>query len=164
MEDYEGSFSTAQQKIQLADYLITMTYPGLKDPKVLLLALENIFLAMMGAMEGVLQFELLYKRIEPYQPTFEGRIHAFAHLTQTYHTDPAIIITARDIKEIITKHQQSPMEFTRKDKYIICSPEYDMTALTLITLKKHLATAKAFVQDMATQVTTHEGISRRSIS
>ena len=58
MEKYEELRDMARKKIQIADHMLTMTYPMIKDPKLLLAVMENIFLALTNSIAASLLNEI----------------------------------------------------------------------------------------------------------
>src|SRR3989338_261446 len=77
MEKFQESRERARRNIQLADHMLTQTYPLVKDPKLLLAVIENIFLALTNAMASVLYYERLFKRIPPFHDNFESKFYLF---------------------------------------------------------------------------------------
>jgi hypothetical protein len=152
MEKYEEFFIIAKEKIQVADHMITMTFPLVKDPKILFLSLQNIFLSMTSAIKGILTYERLNKRIPPYSDTFEGRILALNDCSTRYGITKKHIAIVRNIRDIITEHQQSPVEFTRDGKFVICSPTYKMKILSLEELKAYIRDARLFVHTVSAKI------------
>ena len=65
MDQLKILINDANQKIRTADHLTYMTYPLIKDPKIVIKIAENIHLAMKTAIEAVVYYDRLYKRISP---------------------------------------------------------------------------------------------------
>ena len=65
-----------------------------------------------------------------------------------------------DIKEIILEHKKSPVEFKRGDRFIICSENYKMKAVSVNDIQKYLNKAKLFIEAMDTIVRKDEGLFR----
>ena len=63
MEKYEEIRDKAIKNIKIADHMLTQTYPLVKDPRLLLTVLENVFLSLTNAIGALLYFERLYKRV-----------------------------------------------------------------------------------------------------
>jgi hypothetical protein len=57
MEKFQELREVAKKKLQLADHILTMTYPIVNDSKLLLAVVENMFLALTNAMGSVLYYE-----------------------------------------------------------------------------------------------------------
>ncbi len=54
----------------------------------------------------------------------------------------------QDIKDIIIQHKKSPVEFTRKDSFVICSDDYQMKTISLDKMKNYILHSKSFIQNI----------------
>ena len=131
MERYEELRDIARKKIKVADYMLTMTYPMIKDPKLLLAVMENVFLALTNSVGSLLHYERVFKRVPPFQDTFVSKFSTFKKCSKRYNIDETQIMMINEIKEIILQHKKSSVEFTRNDSFIICSDDYHMKTITL---------------------------------
>ena len=64
----------------------------------------------------------------------------------------------RDIKDIIVEHRKSPMEFVRKDRFVICTDNYRMKTIDAGQIKNYISDAKIFIQKISIITTKDEGI------
>jgi hypothetical protein len=149
MEKYEELRDIAGKKIKIADHMLTMTYPMVKDPKLLLAVMENIFLALTNSMGSLLHYERIYKRVPPFQDTFVSKFNVFKQkCAKRLNIDPESVMMIHEIKEIILQHKKSPVEFTRNDSFIICSEDYRMKTITLEKMKNYILKSRLFVQNI----------------
>ncbi len=163
MEQFQVARDNAVRKLNIADHMLTMTYPLVQDPKLLLAVLENIFSAMENAMSSVLHYERLFKRIPQFQESFESKLTVFKSRVQPkYSINGEYIKILYELREIIVEHKHSPVEFARKDKFVICSDNYKMKAISVPEIKKYIAKAKTFIQATNFIVSKNEGIFRSS--
>ena len=51
----------------------------------------------------------------------------------------------RDIKEVILQHRKSPIEFSRKDKFVICDGDYKMKVVSINDIKEYIRETREFV-------------------
>jgi hypothetical protein len=161
MERFQVARETARKNIRIADHMLTITYPMVKDPKLLLAVLENIFLSLTNAMGAVLYHERLFKRIPPFHDTFESKYNMFvAKVVPKYGIDRTMLNVMVEIKDILLEHKKSPVEFTRQNKFVICSDSYNMKTISLEQLKAYIAKTKVFVEQMARLTEKHEEIFR----
>ena len=143
MERSQLLFAEAGRRAQVADHMLTMTYPLVKDPKLLIAVLDNVFKSMDASMAGALVRALEQKKI-PYVPEeFEGRFRAYKQYLSK-QTPPEILRAAHEIKETIQEHATSPVSFRRQEKFVICSEGYKIRTLSEETLKKYIQHAKTF--------------------
>ena len=67
----------ARNKVNAADYMLTQTYPLIKDPKILVSVINNLFKGCNYAMFSVLNFERTYKRVPLFATNFEQAYSLF---------------------------------------------------------------------------------------
>ena len=145
MEKYHQTKLRAERHVKIADHMLTQTYPLLKDPKLLLAVMENIFLSLKYSMETLLYFDRLYKRIPPFQENFESKFNMFRQrVINRYKITQEYVNLIQDVRELIIEHKKSPVEFTRKDKFVICSDTYRMKTISTEQMKKFISSAKTF--------------------
>lgn len=149
MEEFQSTLQTAKNKLKVADHMFVMTYPLVKDPKLLLAVVENIFQAFEKGMSSLLYYERLFKRIPLFQETFESKFNMFRDkLVPKFKIDEEHIKVMRNLKEILLEHKKSPIEFSRKDRFVICSENYRMKTISKDDIKKYIFKAKLFVSDI----------------
>ena len=149
MEKHMEAIEKAKKNIHIADHMLTVTYPLVKDTKLLLAIMENIFLSMANALVSVLYFDRMYKRIPAFAESFEGKFNAFKqHCVHRYDIDKSYIGDIQEIKNIIIEHKKSPVEFVRKDRFVICTEKYKIRTLGIADIKSYLSKAKLFIEGM----------------
>lgn len=164
MEKYEELRDIAGKKIQIADHMLTMTYPMIKDPKLLLAVMENLFLALTNSIGSLLYYERNYKRVPPFQDTFVSKFNVFKQkCAGRLNIDQEAILMVQEIKEIILQHKKSPVEFTRNDSFIICSDDYRMKTITLEKMKNYILKSRLFVQNINNIINKDQLIFNKSI-
>ncbi len=145
MEAYQRLRSEAKKKIELADHMLFVTFPLVKDSKLLLAVMENVFLAHTHTMGYLLYYERMMKRVGPFFDTFESKYRLFSEKSvPSYGIDEDYLKLVRDVKEILTAHKRSPMEFSRKDQFVICSDDYELRVLKSDEIKEILSKTKGF--------------------
>ena len=149
MEEYSEERESALKKIRVADHMLNMTFPIVQDPKILMAVLENIFLSMEHSISSILHYERKYKRIPPFQGTFESKFNMFRmRCVDRYNIPKEYLIFISEIREIILKHKESPMEFRRKDKFVICSDDYDLKTISIKEIKDFLIKSRLFCENI----------------
>lgn len=145
MEIYQKLRDEAGKKLSLADHMLFVTYPLVRDSKLLLAIMENIFLAHTHIMGSLLYYERMYKRISPFFDTFESKYRLFSDkCVPRYAIDEGYLGLMRDVKDILTAHKRSPMEFSRKDQFVICSEDYQLKVLKAEDIKTYVSKTKEF--------------------
>ena len=149
MAEFEGLLALSRQKIKQADHMLTVTYPLLKEPKLLLSSLDNIFLSVSLAMNAVLQFERSRKKIPVFGDSFANQLSIFATRVAPEHSiSKNYVKFISHLKEFVDHHKKSSVEFKRNDAYVMADDDYDMKSLSAEVLKEQLAFAKMFISEM----------------
>lgn len=159
MEQFQQARAKAKKSIEIADHMLSVTYPVVKDPKLLLAIMENIFLAYTNAMSAILYHDRLFKQIPPFNDTFESKFNMFkTRCIGKHKLDKVHLMDLQEIKNIIQEHKASPVEFAKKDKFVICSDNYKMKTIELNDLNAYINKAKVFIGQMDTIVGKNERI------
>ncbi|MFC1768924.1 hypothetical protein ACFLZX_04130 [Nanoarchaeota archaeon] len=153
MEKYEEYRTKAVEKIKVADHMLTVTFPMVKDPRMLPVILQNVFLGVSYGIQSVLAFERLYKRVPMYADDFKSRLEMFrSRCVDRMKFNKEIVNKAREIRQILLKHQKSKTEFAKEDCFVICSDDYNTIKITEKMIGQYLYLAKGFVHDAAFKV------------
>jgi hypothetical protein len=142
--------SEAHQKLKQADHMVSVTYPLLKEPKLLLSNLDNLFQGVSLAMKAVLQFERSRRTLPLFGEGFASQFNVFAtRIVPQYDINKKYVQFIAHLKEFVDHHKKSAVEFRRKESYVMASDDYDIKALTPELIKEQIAFARAFVSEMA---------------
>lgn len=158
MEGFCAARNTARKRYQVAEHMLTQTYPLVRDPKLLLGVLQNGLGSMEASLSAWLEYEIEQKRLQSYPESLQGKIHALQERIPKEHV---VLIT--QMKEMLKEHEESPVEITKDEKMIIFDKEYHATKLTPNLLKEQLRGVRAFLFLMETKVAKNDAvIARRS--
>ena len=139
----------AIRNLKIADHMLTQTYPSVKDPRILLSVLENLFLAMTNAMAAILHYENLNKRIPAFDDNFSSKFDILRlKVAPRYKMNKEYLNLITEIKGMLVSHKKSPVEFSRKDVFVICSDTYNMKVISSKEMMNYVNSAKGFVQEM----------------
>lgn len=130
--DYKELITKANQSLKIAEHMLTKTYPLSNDPKLILAISEDIHIALSSIIEA-----LLGKGSD--MADFEQKANEL-----NFDNDEIEIV--RRFDAIIREHKASPIEFSRKDKFVICDVDYNVDSITLDDMKKYLFRARLFVE------------------
>ena len=159
MEKFQELRDLSQKKIQLADHILTMTYPVVKDARLLIGVVENLFLALSYAMSSVLFYERLFKRVPLFPDKFAPKFELFKEkCVEKYKIDMQNILLIQSIKEIVVNHKKSPIEFQRKDQFVICNENYRIRTISVNELKDYIKKGKDFIKDTITITSKEENM------
>ena len=147
MDRFHTLIADANKAMETADHLAYVTYPVVNDVKLLMVVVEHVHRALLNGMHALLHYDALYKRISPVPEDFKSQFLMFkASTSRRYHIHPDELLLIQDIKELMDKRKASPMEFARKDKFVIASRDYKLRTLTMSKVKNYLTTAKTFIK------------------
>ena len=147
MDEFRGLLSQANRYFKTADHLVYVTYPLVKDHKLLITALENLYIAMRYAMDAVIYYDRLYKRIGPVPENFESRYQVFKmKCAPRYKIEDKSVDMLRHLKSVVDERKNSPVEFTRNNKVVICSEGYErMRMIDANLLKGYVTNVRIFM-------------------
>lgn len=136
--------------------MIYITFPLIKDNRLLIKILSEIYTAMLAIVNAVLQYDYIYKRIMLYDDaktnfkTFRERCAPRFSISQD---EVSKII---EIFRLMEEHRNSPMEFTRRDKFVILSDNLATNVITLDKLKDYFLTTKNILQKVGDKIMAKE--------
>lgn len=149
MEKFLELQAKALEHWKSADRGLTFTYKLVKDNRVLLSIVNSTFLACTNAMGSLLHYELLYKRIPIFGDNFEAKFQVMKNrVAERYNLDPGYLRLMRDLREIIFAHNQSPIEFSRGERFVICSDNYELKEISAESLTVAIRKTKLFIDDV----------------
>jgi len=158
MQNILNSIKVSKQAFAKADHLVYMTYPTVKEVKLLYSAIEALNSALLNSLDALLSYELLYKRISPFPKDLNSKLIIFKdYCVRKHNFQPEVSILIQGLQKIIKARKDSPMEFARKGKLVICSDDYKMKVIDDKIVKKYLIVSRAFI----TQVEAHINARRR---
>jgi hypothetical protein len=158
MENIKLMINRANELIKRADHMLYITYPLVRDNKLIITMAENISNGLICAMDAILMYEKLYKRISDYPEDFNAKMDIFKDsIARRYNINREHIILIRDLKMFLEERKNSKMEFTKNDKYILFNQKQELKSLGFDKLKQNLNMSKDFlkkVNGILTNVTT----------
>jgi hypothetical protein len=147
MEKYEENLAKAINELKIADHMIYITYPIVKDKRLLLKALSSIYESITSTINAILQYDYIWKRIKLYANPKDNFNVFIEKCAKRYN------LTENDIKQLIEflelaeAHKKSPMEFLRRDKIIIMSDNLKTTSIDSEKLKLYLNFGKKILEN-----------------
>lgn len=135
-EKYIEYLDNAGKTLRTADHLIYVTFPLIKEKKLLLKVLDEMRIVLLNIINAVLQYEYLYKRIRLFRDSKDNFNTFVEKCAQRYDITALQIEKIKEILRLVEKHKKSPMEFIRRDKIVIMSDSYTSLRVDTITLKK----------------------------
>lgn len=146
MEKFFENLEKSEKILLTASHLLYVTYPLVRDKKLLLKILSEIKNGIASCMNAVLQYEYLYGRV---RLSSDPKINFKKFVEKCC---PRYNITEIEIKrllkifEIVEKHKASPFEFMKEDKIVILSDNMNSETITLEKVKDFFDSAKTILQ------------------
>ena len=162
MEKFRSIVLEANKRLKLADHMLYVTYPLVKDHKLLIHILENIDKSLKCSIDAYLRYDRIYKRINANPETFLEKINIFSKISsKRYFFTQSDFEFIQEIDDLIRKHKESPIEFVRGNKFVICSEDYKTRVLTAENVKNMISKAKPFIFKL-NNILSHERLLRES--
>ncbi len=145
-EKYQESMQKAMKSLQIADHMAYVTYPIVKDKRLLLKILEEVYKTLLNTINAILQYDYLWKKIRLYKDPKENFRVFRDYCAPRYMITKEQVIEILDILSLVEKHKRSPLEFSRNDKVIIMTDSLKTSIIDIEKIKKYLILSKAILQ------------------
>jgi len=142
MEKFLEHIQEAENIIRKIDHLVYVTFPLVKDKRLLLKSITESKRAIVSCINSILQYEYLYRRIRIYKDpglnfqTFKNKC------SKRYGINENEIKLINHLFEVSKKHEQSSFEFIKQDKIIILSEKLQPETIPIEKTKEFLVLAK----------------------
>lgn len=147
MQEIKLMLDKANELIKRADHMLYITYPLIKDNKLIIAIAENIKNGMIYAMDAVLMYEKAYKRISLYPEDFKVKMDIFKDsIARRYDINKNHIVLIQDLKRFLEERKKSDAEFVKNDKYVFFSQKQELKSLGIDKLKENLNISKEFLK------------------
>lgn len=130
-----------------ADHLVYVTYPVVKDAKLLIRGFESLHKALVGAISVILQFEYLYKRVELKADKGENMKTFYAKCAGAYGLDGAGLDLVKEMMFLAKKHKESGLEFSKSGRIIITDDEMGVYELSIDKMKAFIGILKKLLEN-----------------
>jgi len=158
MEKFQSARKEALTKIRAADHMLTQTYNSLKDTRILVSVLTNLWEGAENTMEAILFYDRAFKKIPPFHDNFSSKLNLFKNTSADIHNLGSFVPFLNQINDIFEGHRNSPVEFSRQDSFVICDDSYRMKVVTTKDLKRLIDEAKRFYEEAAKITSVDEQI------
>ncbi len=146
MTKYLDALQRARFQYDAAFHLLSVTYPMVKDPKLLIGILSNIQISMEAAMEAILVYERQLQLVPHYLDNFQSRFNTFRYKSvRRNKIDQQLVDTMETIQSLLDLHRQSQIEFRKDDRLIILDQDFHVQQLTLLNIREFLTHNQTFI-------------------
>ena len=146
MEKHLESLQKAIQNMRISDHMLYVTYPVIKDKRLLLKALDQVSDSIILIINSILQYDYLNKRIELSKDNPNVNFEIFREkCSKRYNILPEEIIGINELFQLVESHRKSSVEFARKERIIIMTDNLKTNVIDSDKLKKYLNLAKSLI-------------------
>ena len=159
MERFHEELEAGRRNVYTADHLVSITYPLVKDSRLLLTAMENLFSGAKNLMSAMLHYEEAFKRIPHFQEDYSSMVRLFmSSCVPRYNLSRDYGVSMDELKVLAENHRTSTVEFSRGDGLVMFSDAYNVRKITQAQLKSYVGVMKRLVLDVDGVVSRYEGI------
>ena len=146
MEKFLEYLAQAEKIIRTADHLIYITYPLLKDKRLLLVILSEMKKALVNCINSILQYDYLYKRIS-LSPDTKTNFETFLNKSsKRFQITNQELEQIKKLFEFEESHKNSSMEIMKENKIVILSPDLRQKTITIEQIKEFLVLSKSILE------------------
>ena len=87
-----------------------------------------------------------------------GKTTFAKRLAKKFNVDYKNLRIANEIQELLASHKKSPVEFIRKDKFMISDDHYNIKSLDKTKIKQFLGRSKLFVNELYEMTTKNDAM------
>lgn len=136
----------ASDEIKSAETLLFETYSLTKDEKIFLSILTKLYNSIQLSMNAYLGDEITSKS------TFNNKLSLLRTKVQELNLSEGDFEFVTLIEKLYFEHQESNVEFSRKEKFIIVEGDYTLHTLSLSNLNEYLNKTKKIVAELLMNV------------
>jgi hypothetical protein len=146
MENLQKSFQDAIDSLKAASHMLHVTFPLVKDPRMFIGIMGNLDKSLKSGLDSLLYYERMYKRINPYPDNFNSKLEVFRKIVGIrYNFDKSLPTFIFNMDQIVKNRKAAPIEFSRKEEFVICDSNYKTRILKPDDLKDYVSKAKVFI-------------------
>ena len=146
----------AIQQYESARHLLQITFPLVKDPKLLLGVVHNVSASLEYSMNAILAYERILRLVPIYGSTFQSKFNVFRLKSIRRNNIPQETIQLiTELRKILDLHKKSPIEFQRGNRFVICNKDYQLKVISIKEIQKYLEQTKEMLQIMQKITSKH---------
>ncbi len=146
---HEELLVAARKEMEVADHLLYVTYPMVKESKFLLSVASKVATSARIALQALLEYEKLGNNILDYPPSFVAQMSIYKReLERKHNLDPTFHRLFQRLFEIYQSNKNSLIKFKRGDSYVLATKDYTLSVLDYETIKKYANVTKKFINSV----------------
>jgi hypothetical protein len=147
MEKFIEYLHEAEQMVKKVDHMTYVTFPLIKDKRILLKIILETKMAITNCINSILQYEYIFRRISLYRDPKENFKTFTDRCAWRYGITREDIVKIIELFNIVEKHRQSSLEFVKNEKIVILSGNMKKETLELEKIKEFLNLAKKILKN-----------------
>lgn len=148
MEKYQEALQKAKLQYDAAFHLLHVTYPLLKEPKLLIVILSNIHTSIEFCLDAILSYERQLQLVPHYLNNFQSKFNVFRYKSvRRNKIDNSLIETIETVQQLLQLHQRSLIEFRKDDRLLICDKEFAVQQVTIPNIRHYLEASKTILRE-----------------
>ncbi len=142
MEKFLEYLQEAEKIVKAVDHMVYVTFPLIKDKKILLKVMTEMKKSLAYCINAILQYEYIYKQINLHKDTKTNLKIFVDQSSKRFEITQEEIKKILDLFEIVEAHKASPMEFMKGNNVIILSERMERNMISLEKIKEFLTITK----------------------
>ncbi|MEK6945294.1 MAG: hypothetical protein AABW63_00695 [Nanoarchaeota archaeon] len=151
-EKFVEYLEEAERIIKASDHMVYVTFPIIKDNKLLVGILLEIRKALVNCINSILQYEHINKRITLTKDSLTNFKLFSEECSKRFGITENEIKVMMELFDLLEKHKQSPFEFTRGDKMIILSDNLKHDTISIDRTKQFLLLSKSILMKIKSRI------------
>ncbi|HDI02984.1 MAG TPA: hypothetical protein ENF67_00355 [Candidatus Pacearchaeota archaeon] len=156
IESVKKLLEEAEKKIRLSDHMTYITYPLVKDVRLLKNILEQLYNVAEKIIMAVLSYEYTYKRIGKPRFKAESDFVTFKECSKRFNINEEELEKIKALLELMEKHKKSSLEFTRKDRLVFMLGNARTGSVNLEEMKSYLYALKNVLKKVKEKIESFE--------
>jgi len=138
----------AKKEFQTTDHLIYMTYPLVKDKKLLIVITMGLFEVVKSCMGVLLEKERLERNIMTLPMNFNSRFFLFREkCAEKYGIKDEMLKLISELNKLIEEQNENSNRFMGEEELVICNEGYtNLKTLDINLLKDYATKIRKFLE------------------
>ena len=153
MDSCEELLADARKDLEAAEQVLIRTYPVVEDPRLILAVAGDMYAAIGSAMRAILCHRGVSADLD-----FAGSLEEFRKASDDLGFEDDDLELISTLHRIMQEHKDSPVEFSRKGRFVICDGTYNCDVLSVDDMKKYLFRARLFVDKALNAISGEQGV------
>lgn len=150
--EYNSYLGEAHKSVKIAEHLFTVTYPLSHDLKLLLSILFNLHKAQKYSLTALLEKKMEQKQIPILPNEYRKRLFWLQLNYDFLKLDKELVDLLFEVDSILSLHEKCPIEFVRKDRFVLCTDTYNIKTISAKEINQYLIKTKLFIDKITSNL------------